>query len=129
MSIGSQDQDTRSVGRRGEDLAAEYLGRLGWRIIDRNWRCSAGEVDLVAHDPGDDAVVLVEVKYRTGTGYGSPLEAITHTKRRHLRAVCGAWLREHRPWLAAGTQVRVDALGIVKAPGRRAEFTHVRGLS
>ena len=127
MSTGPVD--TRSLGRQGEDLAADYFERLGWRILDRNWRCSAGEVDLVAHDPGNDAVVLVEVKYRTGTGYGSPLEAITHTKRRHLRAVCGAWLREHRAGLPAGTRVRVDALGIIKAPGLRAEFTHVRGLS
>ncbi|WP_316669575.1 YraN family protein [uncultured Propionibacterium sp.] len=120
---------TKSLGRRGEDLAVEHLEQLGWRILDRNWRCSAGEADLIAHDPGDGSVVLVEVKYRTGTGYGFPLEAITRAKRMHLRAVCGAWLREHRESLPAGTRVRIDALGIVKAPGRRAEFTHVRRLS
>lgn len=117
------------VGRLGEQLAAEHLERLGWRVLDRNWRCRAGEIDLIAHDPAAGAIVFVEVKYRTGTGFGSPLEAITGAKITHLRAVSAAWLRQHRSALPAGVQVRLDALGIVKEPGLRAEFTHVRGLS
>ena len=120
---------TAASGRRGEALAAEHLERLGWRVLDRNWRCSAGEIDLVVHDPLEDALVFVEVKYRTGTGYGAPLEAITYAKRMHLRAVAAVWLREHGMSLPVGTRVRIDGLGIVKLPGRRAEFTHVRGLS
>ncbi|MFC2641291.1 MAG: YraN family protein [Propionibacterium acidifaciens] len=126
---GPPERGTAASGRRGEALAAEHLERLGWRVLDRNWRCSAGEIDLVAHDPLEDALVFVEVKYRTGTGYGAPLEAITYAKRMHLRAVAAVWLREHGMSLPVGTRVRIDGLGIVKLPGRRAEFTHVRGLS
>ena len=67
-----------AVGRRGEQWAAERLEELGWTVLDRNWRGHAGELDIVALD--GDELVLVEVKTRTGRGFGRPAEAVPDTK-------------------------------------------------
>ena len=118
---------TLVTGQYGEDLAAEYLRGLGWTIVDRNWRCGSGELDIVAYEPVErtHTTVFVEVKYRTGRGFGDPLEAITATKRRHLRASCAQWLAEHGP---TGV-VRIDAIGIVGMRGSAPVLRHLRGLA
>ena len=109
-----------TVGAWGEAQAALFLERLGWQILERNWRCAAGEIDLVAREP-DGTVVLVEVKTRSGLGYGSPLEAITYAKQSKLRELVHWWRREHR---GAGP-LRVDAIGVLReADG--VQITHVR---
>ena len=69
-------------GEKGERLAVRFLRRRGYRIVERNYRCRRGEIDLVALD--GDEVVFVEVKTRSGTAFGSPAEAVTRTKRRRL---------------------------------------------
>lgn len=116
------------TGRLGEDAAVGYLRDLGWRILDRNWRCAAGELDIIAVEPvtgGDDVVVFVEVKLRRGVGYGDPLEAITAAKLTHLRRCAAAWLSANGP---AG-KVRIDAIGITKLPGEAPVMRHLRDLS
>jgi putative endonuclease len=86
----------RALGVQGEALAAEYLESLGWQILDRNWRDGRrGELDLVVRDR--DVVIAVEVKTRSGTGYGTPFEAITSLKASRLRRLLLGWVREHRP--------------------------------
>jgi len=117
-----------AVGRAGEDLAVRHLEGLGWAVIERNWRCEAGELDVVALAPQPGRppqVVVVEVKTRSGRGFGDPLEAITYEKAQRLRGLAVRWRREH-PGIGAG--LRIDAIGIVKAPGTAPELTHVRGL-
>lgn len=118
--------DQRHVlGRRGEAHAEAYLQGLGWRILERNWRCREGEVDIIAHDPEVGALVVVEVKTRAGTGYGSPLEAITYAKANRLRRLAAIYARDH--W--AGTRrLRVDAIGLVWPYGCKPVLTHVRGI-
>lgn len=107
-------------------MAAEYLDGLGWQIIARRWRCSAGELDLVALEPGERPVtVFCEVKCRTGLGYGGPLEAITVAKMAKLRELALIWLRENRP----GTAIRFDGIGVLMRPGWSPLITHVRGIS
>ncbi len=69
------------LGRSGEQAAAEYLESCGLRILDRNWRCAGGEIDIVAVERY--ALVVVEVKSRTGMAYGSPLEAALASPARH----------------------------------------------
>ncbi|MCL1841983.1 MAG: YraN family protein [Propionibacteriaceae bacterium] len=117
------------TGKRGEDLAARHLRALGWRIVERNWRCSQGELDIVALEPRPDGaparVVAVEVKTRSGSGYGDPLEAITVAKLRRLRGLATRWYREHP---GVGQGLRLDAVGIVKPVGMAPMLTHVRGL-
>lgn len=114
----------RILGIRGEAIAAAYLEERGYRILARNWRCRYGELDLVARDGG--SVVAVEVKTRGGTGYGSPLEAITARKSARLRRLLLEWAREsaerHAP-------LRVDAIGITLLPGALPRIEHLKGIS
>lgn len=114
----------RTLGRRGEDYAVKYLDSLGWSVVDRNWRCKQGELDIVAVD-ADQTVVFVEVKTRAGTGYGSPLESITWKKAHTLRGLAIAWLKEHD---LRAPRIRIDAIGIVKRPGCAPQLKHVRSI-
>lgn len=100
------------VGRTGEQIAADHLEAAGYRIIDRNWRCRAGELDIVAQR--EHTVVFVEVKTRSGTGYGHPLESITAQKLARLRRLAAAWCAENGPVAA----IRLDAIAVVTAPGQ-----------
>ena len=68
-----------TLGRRGEEIAADYLRGAGLVIVERNWRCTLGEIDIVALDAAD--TVFVEVKTRAGLGYGHPLESIGEGRR------------------------------------------------
>jgi putative endonuclease len=70
------------LGRAGEELAAEHLRLLGYEVLDRNFRCRRGEIDLVCRRRGE--VSLVEVKTRAGAGHGTPLEAVDERKRRAM---------------------------------------------
>ncbi len=120
----SDSVKTRRLGQRGEDLAVDYVRRLGWTILDRNWRCHDGELDVVAHDPVVDEVVFVEVKTRAGVGFGDPLDAITFRKQRKLRQLCLLWMTEHG---IGGCGIRLDAIGVLLVPDQPAQLTHVRG--
>ncbi|NOX25746.1 MAG: YraN family protein [Deltaproteobacteria bacterium] len=71
-----------SLGRRGELFAAQYLERLGYRIIEQNFRVKCGEIDIIARE--DDYTVFIEVKTRSGTGFGHPAEAVTHHKQQQI---------------------------------------------
>ncbi len=81
-----------ALGRRGEALAAERLGGLGYELIDRNYRCPAGELDLVARQA--DTWVFVEVRTRRGQALGTPEASVTPRKRRHLIAAAQTYLQE-----------------------------------
>lgn len=77
-----QEPPPSRPGRSGEDLACAYLGGRGWRVLERNFRCRVGEIDVIARD--GDTVVFVEVKERTGHSHGSAVEAVTAVKRRRV---------------------------------------------
>lgn len=113
----------RQVGRRGEDLAAQWLVERGMTVLERNWRCAEGELDIVART-GDGVVVVCEVKCRTGLGYGDPLEAITYDKVRRLRQLAGIWARQH----GLRRRMRIDAIGILDLRGGEPKVTHVPGI-
>ncbi|MEY5017053.1 MAG: hypothetical protein RL431_102 [Actinomycetota bacterium] len=102
------------LGRWGETIAADALAQQGYRILDHNWRCEAGEIDIVAVDA--DTVVFVEVKTRRTTSYGDPLEAITPQKCSRLRVLAGEWCRRNPEIVARN--IRIDGVGIV-GDGRR----------
>lgn len=111
-----------ALGRWGEQLAAEHLAAQGMQVLDRNWRCPHGELDLVVRDV-DGTVVFVEVKTRSGHGFGEPAEAVGRAKARKLRELACCWLRDHRP--PGRSDLRFDVIGIVGRPGRAAEITHL----
>lgn len=123
----SRARSKQEVGGRGEDLAVAELERQGMEIVARNWRCRTGEIDIVAVDRqgGRPTLVFVEVKCRTGLGFGHPLEAITWAKIRRLRQLAAEWMSIH-PTGPAG--VRIDAVGVLMVPGRAPELTHVRAV-
>jgi putative endonuclease len=116
--------EKRAVGQAGERLAAEYLTGLGWGILARNWRCAAGELDIIAWEP-PGVVVFCEVKCRRGAGFGPPLESITAAKQAKLRELALHWLREQP---AAVPRFRIDGIGVLAAPGAAPVITHVRGI-
>ncbi len=112
------------LGRWGEDLAVQHLEAGGARVLARNWRTRSGELDVVAVE-GDGTVVFVEVKTRSGTGYGHPAEAVGRVKAQRLRVLAGQWLAEHRP---PGTRaLRFDVIAVVRVAGAPVRMTHLRG--
>jgi len=111
------------LGRRGEQAAVEYLESAGLRILDRNWRCAEGEIDIVAAE--GRVLVICEVKTRSGTGYGSPLEAITRSKRARLRRLAIRWLVAHGVLF---DEVRIDVIGLVRDESGHYQLEHVRGV-
>lgn len=113
------------LGMRGERIAERALSRLGYEILDRNWRCAEGEIDLVARD--GDALVVIEVKTRSSSAYGHPFEAITPAKLARLRRLATAWLHAHGP-VAGTTRVRVDAIGVLAPHDSPASIEHLEGI-
>ena len=108
------------LGRRGEELAAEHLQRLGYQVVARNHRTRHGEIDLIACD--EDHIVIVEVKTRRG---GCPWDALDERKQRQVRRMGFAYLNDvdDRPKRA---RVRFDAIGVTfDAAGRMASLEHL----
>lgn len=114
----------QTLGARGETIAAAYLEGLGYRILARNWRSRCGELDLIVRD--GETLVAVEVKTRSGDGYGSPLEAITAQKMSRLRKLLLEWVRGSD---IHGARLRVDAIGITVRTDERPRIDHLQGVS
>ncbi|MCT1886571.1 YraN family protein [Dietzia cinnamea] len=104
---GGEDQRVRT-GRIGEQHAAGLLEARGAVVISRNWRCPVGELDLVVLDSAG-RLRFVEVRTRTGRGFGSPAESVTGKKRRRLRLLAAHWLAEHP---GRWRQVCFDVVGV-----------------
>lgn len=101
------------VGKYGEDRACEFLERLGYQVIDRNWRCGVGEIDIVAKD--QNSLVFAEVKTRTRVGFGHPFEAITSSKIRTMRQLVSEWCTANQ---SPGSHVRLDAISVLLTGGK-----------
>ena len=97
----------RTLGREGEELARAYLEGRGYRVVDTNWRCREGEIDLVALDGRE--LVVVEVKTRRSARFGRAVEAVTDEKHLRLRRLARLWVIEHE---ARVSSLRVDVIGI-----------------
>ena len=111
------------LGRAGEQAAVEYLESVGFRILDRNWRCAEGEIDIVAVDR--HVFVACEVKTRSGTRFGTPLEAVGRTKLRRLRKLAVLWLNAHG---IRYELVRVDIVGLVYEGTGGYTIEHLRAV-
>lgn len=103
------------LGRWGEGLAASHLEAAGYTIVERNWRCTAGEIDLVARDR--ETLVFVEVKTRRGRDYGAPEEALTPRKAQQLLRLGGQYVAEHDledvAWRIDLVAVELDERGVL----------------
>lgn len=119
MTTGRQNG---ALGAYGERVAARHLVEQGLVLVDRNWRCDAGEIDLVLRD--GDVLVFCEVKTRSGTAYGHPLEAVDPVKTERLVRLADRWMEDHQ----VVAPVRFDMVGVVRSVRGAAEVEHVRGL-
>ncbi|MFI6867139.1 YraN family protein [Nocardia sp. NPDC050406] len=112
-----------ALGAHGEQLAADYLRAAGMEIVERNWRCRYGELDLIARDP--TVTAFVEVKTRTGVGFGVPAEAVTFAKQRRIRRLALLWLAEQDgPWVS----IRFDVVSVLVPRDGQPEITHLPGV-
>lgn len=114
------------LGRAGEQQAADYLTKRGYRIVDRNWRCPQGELDIVA--VVGRHLSVVEVKTRRSAAFGHPFDAIDDRKRRRLWQLAYAWRAAH-PEVARGRILRVEAVGIVGAVPATVSIEHLEDIA
>jgi putative endonuclease len=113
-----------TVGRWGEDLVATYLVGRGMVIVERNWRCPLGEVDIVALH--ERTLVLVEVKTRTTQRFGSAVEAVTPSKLARLRKLAARWLHDHP---VHPDHVRIDVVGVLIPHRGAPQIDHREGVA
>jgi putative endonuclease len=121
----AQNQKQR-VGSWGEAVAASFLENRGYRILARNVRTGAGEIDLIARQlgrGGTGCLVFVEVKTRTGPGFGLPEEAVDLRKLEHVFHSAEKYLEEHSE--LCGEDWRIDVIAIQGRPGARVEDMHI----
>ncbi|TWG05981.1 putative endonuclease [Streptomyces brevispora] len=114
-----------ALGRYGEDLAARLLTDAGMSVLERNWRCRAGEIDIVALD--GDALVICEVKTRRAGGFEHPMAAVTPAKADRLRRLAELWLDRHDGPPPGG--VRIDLVGVVLPRRGAPRAEHARGVA
>ncbi|KJQ52950.1 YraN family protein [Microbacterium sp. SA39] len=114
------------LGKAGEERAAQHLTAHGYTVLDRNWRCPQGEIDIVAAHGVHLSVI--EVKTRRSAAFGHPFEAIDERKRRRLWTLAFAWRAGH-PDLARGLDVRIEAIGIIGADPAVGLLEHLVDIS
>ncbi|ANS80677.1 protein of unknown function UPF0102 [Serinicoccus hydrothermalis] len=114
----------REVGDSGEELVCVHLESLGWQVLERNWRCSDGELDIVAAD--GPMLVFCEVKTRRSARFGEPVEAVGPDKARRLRTLAWAWLEEHG---RRGSAFRIDVVGVLRRHDAEPVLTHLRAVA
>jgi putative endonuclease len=107
--------ERQTLGRAGENAAADLYRAQGFMVLERNYRCPAGEIDLILRR--GDLIVFCEVKTRRGEAYGVGAEAVGALKQSRLRRIAAQWLRDRTPGLCT---VRFD---VVSAMFRRGEMT------
>jgi putative endonuclease len=103
----------RTLGDAGEDLAAAALKKQGYKILERNYVCPLGEIDLIARQ--GQVLVFIEVKTRRNERFGAPQEAVNPAKQRKLRLLADYYLQQKR--LGEDVQVRFDVVGIIMGEG------------
>lgn len=112
------------VGAYGEQVAVNHLLRNGFAVLDRNWRCELGEIDIVARD--GDCLVVVEVKTRRSERFGSPEEAVTPAKLARLRRLTARWIADAGVHPA---RVRIDVLAVRPQRSGAARVDHLRAVA
>jgi putative endonuclease len=114
---------SRTLGAFGEAYAARHLVDRGMVLLDRNWRCELGEIDLVLRD--GDTLVFCEVKTRSSALYGTPLESVTARKAARLRRLAARWLADHQ---VRPRDVRLDLVGVLVPRTGSPSVEHAAGV-
>ncbi len=108
------------TGKRGEQIAAEFLEKKGWRIAERNWRAGRGELDLIAW-ANDRLLVFVEVKTRAGDGFGGPEEAVDARKQDIMARTAGAYMEQ----IGYDWEIRFDIVAVLLKGDKLLKIRHV----
>lgn len=123
MSAERVSTNNISTGNRGEEIAANFLIARGYRIIERNFRCKGGEVDIITRDPIDKSLIFVEVKTRRSLSYGVPQLAVTPFKQRQISKAALTWLSKNR---LHDTNARFDVIAILLHTDGRHQIEHIQ---
>lgn len=115
-----EKKNKRKTGSEGEEIACEFISKLGYKIVERNYQFGHGEIDIIAKD--GDTLVFIEVKYRKNLEYGPPELAITKGKQNLVKRTATAylWEKEIKDELS-----RIDVIAILKLPGQRPKINHI----
>lgn len=113
----------QALGRYGESVAARHLVEGGMTLVDRNWRCDEGEIDLVLQEGA--VLVVCEVKARTDDGCGTPHEAVDDAKLDRLQRLARRWMSAHE---VQCDDVRIDLVAVKPQRRGAAQVDHVRGI-
>jgi putative endonuclease len=111
--LDSKQENNKTFGNKGEDLAAKYLKSEGYEIIDRNYRFHKGEIDIVARDTESNYLVFVEVKSRKSIEFGKPEYAITSAKAKQLKRMAACYLVDNH---VKDIDCRLDVITILLSP-------------
>lgn len=109
-STAPAQSGNKGTGVLGEEVATNFLIARGYKILERNFRCKGGEVDIIARDPGDKSLVFIEVKARRSLSYGVPQLAVTQFKQRQISKAALTWLSKNR---LHDTNARFDVVAIL----------------
>ena len=111
------------LGKWGEDLAAAYLAKKGYEILERDWMSGHHDLDFIARD--EDTLVIIEVKTRRNRLFGDPEEAIDYKKRMSLQSAINHYVKSHR----TGRDIRFDIISIVGTIGSTPEIDHIKDVT
>ena len=112
----------KGTGLLGEEVATNFLIARGYRILERNFRCKGGEVDIIARDPGDKSLVFIEVKARRGLSYGVPQLAVTPFKQHQISKASLTWLSLNR---LHNANARFDVIAILLHTDDTHQIEHI----
>ncbi|MFH1508661.1 MAG: YraN family protein [bacterium] len=115
-------KNSSPLGKRGEEIACNFLQDLGYKIITVGWNCRYGEIDIIAHDKNE--LVLVEVKTRTSHRFGSPEAAVTKQKMQRILNSAYIYLQTIKP-----RRFRLDVVSIMLKQGQKCEIKHLKNVS
>jgi putative endonuclease len=104
---------SKALGSKGEDLAVQYLKKKGFKVIERNYHCSAGEIDLIARE--GNTLVFVEIKARSSSDYGLPQDAVDRFKQQKLIEAARTFMAQRR--VTEDIAARFDVVAIHLTPG------------
>ncbi|WP_067439622.1 YraN family protein [Nocardioides jensenii] len=121
--MGSRAARQQALGAYGEAIAAKHLVDRGMVLIDHNWRCPDGEIDLILRD--GTSLVFCEVKTRRSVSHGTPMEAVTQSKFARMRRLAGAWMSTND---VHASDIRFDVVGIVAPQTGSPTVDHVAGV-
>jgi putative endonuclease len=115
-----EKKNKRKTGSEGEEIACEFISKLGYKIVERNYQFGHGEIDIIAKD--GDTLVFIEVKYRKNLEYGPPELSITKGKQNLVKRTATAylWEKEIKDEIS-----RIDVIAILKLPGQKPQINHI----